>query len=157
RIASSPTALQIASSMRQSLWTLLAALALVVLPGFLAAQDSVHVVVVATTDVHGRATHWDYVLDREAPWGVDRVATVVDSLRRQYSGRVVLLDAGDLIQGDPFAVYFATVHPVDPNPIVDALNAVGYDAWTPGNHDFNFGTAVLARATSAAAFPTISG
>ena len=52
----------------------------------LTAQDSAHVVVVSTTDIHGRATHWDYVLDREAPWGVDRVATVVDSLRKQFTG-----------------------------------------------------------------------
>ena len=121
------------------------------------AQDSAHVVVVATTDVHGRATNWDYVLDREAPWGLSRVATVVDSLRRQYPGRVVVVDAGDLIQGDPFATYFATVQPTDPNPVVDALNGVGYDAWTPGNHEFNFGSAVLERALGGAGFPTISG
>src|SRR5258706_562405 len=89
----------------------------------LRAQDSAHVVVVSTTDVHGRATHWDYVLDRDAPWGLDRAATVVDSLRKLYPGRVVVVDAGDLIQGDPFATYFATVQPADPNPVVDALNA----------------------------------
>ncbi len=122
-----------------------------------AAQDTVQVVIVSTTDVHGRATHWDYVQDREAPWGLDRAATVVDSLRRQYPGRVVVVDAGDLIQGDPFATYFARVQPVDPHPVIDALNAVGYDAWTPGNHEFNWGTAVLERAIRGAGFPTISG
>jgi 2',3'-cyclic-nucleotide 2'-phosphodiesterase (5'-nucleotidase family) len=121
------------------------------------AQDSAHVVIVSTTDVHGRATHWDYVLDRDAPWGLDRAATVVDSMRRIYPGRVVVVDAGDLIQGDPFATYFATVQPADPNPVMDALNAVGYDAWTPGNHEFDFGTSVLQRAVAGAGFPTISG
>src|SRR5688572_9324493 len=94
------------------------------------AQDSLHVVVVSTTDVHGRVLSWDYVTDREAPWGLDRAATVVDSLRKAYPGRVVVVDAGDLIQGEPFATYFAAVRPADPNPMVDALNAVGYDAWT---------------------------
>ncbi len=122
-----------------------------------AAQDTVRVVVVATTDVHGRAFHWDYVRDREAPGGLTRVATVVDSLRQQYPGGVVVLDAGDLIQGNPFATYFATERPVTPHPVVDALNAVGYDAATLGNHEFDFGLDVLARATGSAAFPIVSG
>ncbi|MBI4420218.1 MAG: metallophosphoesterase, partial [Gemmatimonadetes bacterium] len=121
------------------------------------AQDSVRIVVVSTTDIHGRATRWDYVADREAPWGVDRAGSVVDSLRRQYPGRVIVVDAGDLIQGDPFATYFARIDPADPHPVLDALNAVGYDAWTPGNHEFNFGLDVLARATRSAAFATVSG
>src|SRR5688572_18128497 len=121
------------------------------------AQDSLHVVVVSTTDVHGRVLSWDYVTDREAPWGLDRAATVVDSLRKAYPGRVVVVDAGDLIQGEPFATYFAAVRPADPNPVVDALNAVGYDAWTPGNHEFNFGLEALARATASAGFPVVSG
>ena len=122
-----------------------------------AAQDSLHVVVVSTTDIHGRVTAWDYVADREAPWGLDRAATVIDSLRKAYPGQVVVVDAGDLIQGEPFAAYFASVRPADPNPVVDALNAVGYDAWTPGNHEFNFGLEALARATGSAGFPVVSG
>src|SRR6267154_4058 len=96
-------------------------------PGSAAAQDSLHVVVVSTTDIHGHVLSWDFVADREAPWGLDRAATVIDSLRRQYPGQVVVVDAGDLIQGEPFATYYAAVKPADPNPVVDALNAVGYD------------------------------
>ena len=50
-------------------------------------QDTAHVVLVATTDVHGHATDWDYVQDRPFAGGVARVASVVDSLRRRYPGR----------------------------------------------------------------------
>ncbi|UCG89063.1 MAG: 5'-nucleotidase C-terminal domain-containing protein [Gemmatimonadota bacterium] len=121
------------------------------------AQDSAHVVVAATTDVHGRAYHWDYLGDREAPWGLTRVATVVDSLRVEYPGQVILLDAGDLVQGSPFATFFAREREVDPHPVIDALNAVGYDVTTPGNHDFDFGTAVYGRVVASAAFPIVSG
>jgi 2',3'-cyclic-nucleotide 2'-phosphodiesterase/3'-nucleotidase len=120
------------------------------------AQDTAHVVVVATTDVHGRVYHWDYQRDVEAPWGLTRAATIVDSLRNAYPGSVVVLDAGDLIQGEPFAAYFATESPAVTHPVVDALNGVGYDAMTPGNHEFNFGLDVLARATATAAFPVVS-
>ncbi len=119
------------------------ALALALLAAAPVSQDTAHLVVVATTDVHGRATHWNYLDDRPGPGGLARAATVVDSLRRRYPDQVVLVDAGDLIQGDPFAAYFASVAPRDPNPIVDAMNAMRYDAMAPGNHEYNWGLDVF--------------
>ncbi len=119
-------------------------------------RDTAHLVVVATTDVHGRAFAWDYTTDTPFPGGLTRVATIVDSLRRIYPGQLVVVDAGDLIQGDPFAAYFATVAPRDTNPVVRAMNLVGYDAATLGNHEFNWGLATLARALRGAAFPYVS-
>ncbi len=119
-------------------------------------QDTAHVVLVATTDVHGHATDWDYVQDRPFAGGVARVATVVDSLRKRYPGQVVVADAGDLLQGDPFATYFARVRPTNPHPIVEALNLAGYDAATPGNHDFDWGVPFLTRAVAEARFPYVS-
>ena len=119
--------------------------------------DSAHVVLVATTDVHGRTTGWDYVAHRPSPGGLARVAPVVDSLRRRYPGQVVVLDAGDLLQGDPFATYHARVAPAEPHPIIEAMNLVGYDAATPGNHDYDFGVPVLDQALRDAAFPYVSG
>jgi 2',3'-cyclic-nucleotide 2'-phosphodiesterase (5'-nucleotidase family) len=115
------------------------------------------VVVVATTDVHGHATGWDYLLDRPFPGGLARAASAVDSLRALYPGRVILVDAGDLIQGDPFATYFARVNPRDPHPVIDAMNLMAYDAATPGNHEFNFGVEFFRRAVAGAAFHYVSG
>ena len=119
-------------------------------------QDTVEVVVAATSDVHGHVYHWDYLNDREAPWGLTRAATVVDSLRAAYPGRVIVVDVGDLTQGSPFATYFATESQVEPHPVVGALSAVGYDVATLGNHDFNYGLETLWRALRAAAFPIVS-
>ncbi len=135
----------------------LTAILLAAAPAWAATQDTAHVVIVATTDVHAHVYHWDYVADREAPWGLTRAATVVDSLRASYPGRVVVVDAGDLIQGNPFATFFATVRPVASHPVVDALNAVRYDAATPGNHEFDWGLDVWVQAIEAAAFPIVSG
>lgn len=130
------------------------ALALVVAAAPL--QDTAHVVLVATTDLHGHATDWDYVADRPYPGGVARVAAVVDSLRARYPGQVVLVDAGDLLQGDPFATYYARVAPVRPHPIIEALNLAGYDAATPGNHDFDWGLPFFQQAVAEARFPYVS-
>jgi 2',3'-cyclic-nucleotide 2'-phosphodiesterase/3'-nucleotidase len=119
-------------------------------------QDTAHVVLVATTDLHGHVTDWDYVADRPFPGGLPRVATVVDSLRARYPGQVVLVDAGDLLQGDAFATYFARVRPTEPDPIIEAMNVAGYDAATPGNHDFDWGLPTLRSAVADARFPYVS-
>src|SRR2546422_590367 len=119
-------------------------------------SDTAHVVIVATTDVHGRVLGWDYVRDAAAPGGLSRAATMVETLRAQYPEQVVLVDAGDLIEGNLFAAYFAERDSQRPHPVVDALNAMQYDAATPGNHEFDFGTAVLARATEDATYHYVS-
>lgn len=119
--------------------------------------DTAHVVIVATTDVHGRVLGWDYVRDQAAPGGLARAATALETLRARYPGMVVLVDAGDLLQGNPFATYYARVEPRPPNPIVDALNALQYDVVTPGNHDFDFGVEFLRRAAAQATYRYVSG
>src|SRR5438067_2522095 len=119
-------------------------------------SDTAHVVIVATTDVHGRVLGWDYVRDAAAPGGLSRAATMVETLRAQYPEQVVLVDAGDLIEGNLFAAYFAERDSQRPHPVVDALNAMQYDAATPGNHEFDFGPAVLARVTGDATYHYVS-
>ena len=70
----------------------------------------IDLVVAATTDVHGCVRGWNYYANRpDTVRGLTRAATIVDSLRRAAPGRVVLLDAGDLLQGNPLAYVAARV------------------------------------------------
>lgn len=119
--------------------------------------DTVRLVVVATTDVHGYVTDWDYL--QNAPWlgGLARAATVVDSLRERYPGQVVLVDAGDVLQGSPLAALYGRDAERDPHPVIDAMNTLGYDAATPGERDFAFGVTLFNRALAGASFPWVSG
>src|SRR6266436_4848858 len=119
-------------------------------------SDTAHVVIVATTDVHGRVLGWDYVRDVAGSGGLSRAASVIETLRTQYPDQVVLVDAGDLIEGNLFAAYFAERDSQRPHPVVDALNALQYDVATPGNHEFDFGSGVLARATGDATYHYVS-
>jgi 2',3'-cyclic-nucleotide 2'-phosphodiesterase/3'-nucleotidase len=121
-----------------------------------APADTVHLVLVATTDVHGRVMGWDHAGDTAAAGGLTRAATVLDSLRARYPREVVLLDAGDALQGGALAAYFARVEPRDLHPVIDAMNTLGYDAATPGDHDFDFGAAVFDRALAGSTFPWVS-
>jgi 2',3'-cyclic-nucleotide 2'-phosphodiesterase (5'-nucleotidase family) len=117
------------------------------------APGSYELIVLSTTDVHGRLVGWDYTTDaRDTIRGLARVATVADSIRALAPGRVVLVDAGDLLQGNPLAYVAARVHPRRPHPVVAAMNAAGYDAAAIGNHEFNFGLELLEHAAADADF-----
>src|SRR5205823_13445988 len=70
-------------------------------------SDTAHVVIVATTDVHGRVLGWDYVRDAPAPGGLSLAATMVDAPRPQYAAEVVPVDALVQIGGSPYAAYAA--------------------------------------------------
>jgi len=122
-----------------------------------APADTVRVVLVATTDVHGYVTNWDYLQNTAWPGGLARAATVVDSLRQRYPGQVVLVDAGDALQGSPLAAYFGREVVRNPHPVIEAMNLLAYDAATPGDHDFDFGVDAFNRALGGATFPWVSG
>jgi 2',3'-cyclic-nucleotide 2'-phosphodiesterase (5'-nucleotidase family) len=119
--------------------------------------EPVDVVIAATTDVHGRLRGWDYYANQaEAVRGLSRAATIVDSLRAANPGRVVLLDAGDLLQGNPLAYVAAKVSGDRINPIVAAMNAMQYDAAAIGNHEYNYGVPYFDSVVRQAKFPFLS-
>ncbi|HJU75367.1 MAG TPA: 5'-nucleotidase C-terminal domain-containing protein, partial [Gemmatimonadaceae bacterium] len=120
-------------------------------------SDTVEIVIAATTDVHGRLRAWDYYTARaDSLRGLSRAATIIDSIRQANSGRVVLVDAGDLLQGNPLTHFAARVDTTVDHPVVAAMNAMRYDAAALGNHEFNYGLETLARATRSATFPFLA-
>jgi 2',3'-cyclic-nucleotide 2'-phosphodiesterase (5'-nucleotidase family) len=137
---------------------LLAGAAFVCAPAVAAAQGiPVDIVVAATTDVHGRLRAWDYFADSaESSRGLSRLATVVDSVRAANRDRVVLVDAGDLLQGNPLTFVASRPGAATPHPVMAAMNAMRYDAAAVGNHEFNYGVPVLQKAVAQARFPFLA-
>jgi 2',3'-cyclic-nucleotide 2'-phosphodiesterase/3'-nucleotidase len=122
-----------------------------------AASGPFELLVLSTTDVHGRIRSWDYYGDSsESGRGLTRAASIVDSIRAANAGRVILVDAGDLLQGNPFAYVAMKQFADSANPIIAAMNAMGYDAAAIGNHEYNYGVPYLERAVSQAKFPMLS-
>jgi 2',3'-cyclic-nucleotide 2'-phosphodiesterase/3'-nucleotidase/5'-nucleotidase len=122
-----------------------------------ATTGSAELVVLSTTDVHGRVRGWDYYADSaETARGLTREATIVDSIRAANPGRVLLIDAGDLLQGNPFAYIAMKQFASTTNPIIAAMNSMRYDAAAIGNHEYNYGVPYLERAVSQAHFPMLS-
>jgi 2',3'-cyclic-nucleotide 2'-phosphodiesterase/3'-nucleotidase len=123
--------------------------------------DRLELIVASTTDVHGRLRGWDYYADApDSARGLSRAATIVDSLRKAHPGRVVLVDAGDLLQGNPLTYVAARVRSAsakgEPHPVIAAMNAMRYDAAALGNHEFNYGLSALRAALGQARFPFLA-
>jgi 2',3'-cyclic-nucleotide 2'-phosphodiesterase (5'-nucleotidase family) len=119
--------------------------------------EPVDLVIATTTDVHGRLRAWDYYANQaEAVRGLSRAATIVDSVRAANPGRVILLDAGDLLQGNPLAYVAARVSSNRTSPIIAAMNAMRYDAAAIGNHEYNYGVPYLDSVVRQATFPFLS-
>lgn len=115
------------------------------------------VVIAATTDVHGRLRGWDYYANRpDGRFSQAAAATIVDSVRSANPGRVVLVDAGDLLQGNPLLYVAAKVAPPPVHPVVAVMNVMRYDAAALGNHEFNYGVPHLRSALARAAFPFLA-
>lgn len=106
----------------------------------------------STTDVHTNVYGWDYFKGAaSATVGLDRTSTLVKTARSEAEGKYnLLLDNGDLIQGTPLGTYMAQVSDFRESedqihPIIAAMNLMGYDAATFGNHEFNYGLDYLDR------------
>ena len=96
-----------------------------------AADDGTVTITVAhTNDIHARNSYDEY----NQTIGFPKAKTIVDTI-----GADLLLDAGDLFHGQAFA----TIE--NGESIAQLVNALGYDAMTPGNHDWNYGQAQLKR------------
>lgn len=112
-----------------------------------------------TTDLHAHVFPYDYYGDHASEAvGLARTASVIAGCRTEAANSL-LFDNGDFLQGNPMGDYIAYergMRPGDAHPIISAMNAVGYDAATVGNHEFNYGLDFLASALAGAEFPFVA-
>ncbi len=107
-----------------------------------------------TSDLHMFIYDYDYYRDRpDDTVGLAKTATLIDEARAQAKNSL-LFDNGDIIQGNPLGDYLAA-HPGEGvvHPMFRAMNLLGYDAATLGNHEFNYGLPFLDQALKGAGFP----
>lgn len=123
----------------------------------LAVGDTAKLSVMSTTDIHGYVRGWNYYRDEpDSGVGLTRVATLVDSIRGVHDNHL-LLDAGDWLQGNPFAEYYASVDEDGRRyPFLEAVDLLGYDAVVLGNHEFDYDPAYLHRQLELTETPVIS-
>ncbi|MGI6233392.1 MAG: bifunctional metallophosphatase/5'-nucleotidase [Prevotella sp.] len=98
-------------------------------------SNKVELRIVETSDVHGSFFPYDYVNRKPQRGTLARVSSYVNRLRSQYGDRLVLLDNGDILQGQPISYFSNYVDTTDENIAASVVNYLKYDAETIGNHD----------------------
>ncbi len=119
------------------------------------APQRAHVVILSTTDMHGRVFPIDYYTNKYDNVGIAKVATLIKEARKNDPD-LLLLDSGDTIQGTPLEYFHNKRNNTPPDPMMLAMNALHYDSMTVGNHEYNFGLQVLNKARGEAQFPFLS-
>jgi len=145
---------------------LAAAAALAVTPALVTGQaaDAVRLTVLHTNDTHGHLLPFSYpnvtqpgaalaaMRERRDIGGIARRASLVARIRteaRERSTAVWLIDAGDFSDGTPFSTEFRG------EADVAAMNAIGYDYSTFGNHEFNYPLAQTKRLIALSEHPVL--
>lgn len=112
--------------------------------------------IIATTDVHGAFFPYDFEYDKEAKTSLAQVLTFVKQQREIKDQEVVLLDNGDLLQGQPVAYYYNFEVVDKTNICAQVMNYMKYDAASVGNHDIETGHPVYDKIVKEFNFPWLS-
>jgi len=124
--------------------------------GTMEAQEKVvKLKIVETSDVHGNFYPYDFVRRQPSAGSLARVYTWVQQERRRFGDNLILLDNGDILQGQPSAYYYNYIDTVSPHLTAEMLNFMAYDAGNMGNHDIETGRAVFDRWIGDCRFPVL--
>ncbi|MCI9121207.1 MAG: LysM peptidoglycan-binding domain-containing protein [Oscillibacter sp.] len=111
----------------------LAMLAGLSVPAMAAEEESKTITILQTSDLHGMINPFDYASNKESKTSLAHAAAIIQA-ERAKDPDLLLLDTGDTVQAN----YIQSFQDDVPNPAMAAFNYLDYDAWTLGNHEFNF-------------------
>ena len=124
-----------------------------------AAAGQAHLRIMETTDLHVHVMPYDYYGDKPVDTvGLARTAAHISDIRAEATNSM-LVDNGDFLQGNPMGDYMAYEKGMkegDLHPVIAAMNTVGFEASTLGNHEFNYGLDFLMKSLAGANFPVVS-
>ena len=121
--------------------------ALAVPSGWCEQKETREIRILHVNDFHGYAVEYKPLGSTEVRGGISCLAWKADVLRKEKP--TILLAAGDMIQGNTWANVFAG------KSVIDVMNEMRFDAMVVGNHEFDFGQAVLRKRISQARFPVL--
>lgn len=120
---------------------LLLALSLLMMTASYAQKKTIKVKIIQTSDVHGMFFPTDYISGRPVFGTMARISSYVKRQRATYGDNLILVDNGDMLQGQPANYYWNKVNTKDVNIAASITNYLKYDAQVMGNHDIETGHA----------------
>ncbi len=118
--------------------------------------SEIHLKIIQTTDVHGAIFPFDYIRNQSKDYSLASVSTYVKSERLKDNQELILLDNGDILQGQPIVYFSNFEEPESIHICAAAMNYMKYDAGTVGNHDIEAGHAVYDKINKEFNFPWLA-
>ncbi len=118
-------------------------------------QEEKHLKIIFTTDVHGNYFPYDF---RHEKWGkgsLQRVHAFVAKECQENPGNTILVDGGDMLQGEPTAYFFNFITTSKRHKVADICNYIGYDVAVIGNHDIEMGHDIFDKYVDQCNFPIL--
>lgn len=104
-----------------------------------AKKQTVTLRILETSDVHGCFFPWDFINKRPMKGTLARLSTYLNNVRSENPDGVILLENGDILQGQPINYYYNYISPEKTNIAAQCINYLKYDAQNWGNHDTETG------------------
>jgi 2',3'-cyclic-nucleotide 2'-phosphodiesterase/3'-nucleotidase len=118
-------------------------------------KEEKSITILETTDIHGVIFPYDFIEKQEIKVSLAGVSSYVRKTRDREKS-VILLDDGDNLQGQPPVYYYNFIDTISPHLNAKAMNFLGYDAGTVGNHDIEAGHSVYDRLAVEYNFPLLA-
>lgn len=120
-----------------------------------AQEREVKLKILQTSDVHGNYYPYNLITQKEWDGSLARIYALVQKEREIYKNNLILLDNGDILQGQPTAYYYNYIDTVSPHLCAEMMNYMKYDAGNMGNHDVETGHRVFDRWIGECNFPVL--
>lgn len=111
--------------------------------------------IIETSDVHGSYFPYNFITRKPQNGSLARLSSLVNERRSQYKDAFMLVDNGDILQGQPIAYYYNYIDTKTEHVCASMLNYLRYDLGNMGNHDVEPGHAVYDRWVSQCKFPVL--
>jgi 2',3'-cyclic-nucleotide 2'-phosphodiesterase/3'-nucleotidase len=119
-------------------------------------NNNAKIQIIGTTDVHGSIFSYDFINNEERSASLGSLTSYLDSLKKNSDKNLVLLDNGDILQGQPSVYYSNYIDTTGHHIVSRVYNFMNFDAVTVGNHDIEPGHAVYDKLRSEFDFPWLA-
>ncbi len=118
-------------------------------------MKKVSISIIETSDVHGNFFPYDFIERKSNSGSLARISSFVNDKRQTYGDNCILVDNGDILQGQPTAYYYNFIDTVSKHLCAEIMNYMKYDAGNMGNHDIETGKKVYDKWAKQCSFPIL--
>lgn len=120
-----------------------------------AQEKQVNLKFVETSDIHGNFFPYDFIQGKRRNGSLSRVHTYIQEQRKTWNDNLILIDNGDILQGQPSSYFYNYIDTVSPHLCAQIMNYMGYNIGNVGNHDIEISKERLDRCVSQCNFPIL--